>query len=152
MKSTEIREEMVVALFGEAADLLKRLETLEPVMDEARRGLAKAARDLAAQIEPLRARMHTVAADEQYKAVHYVREQVEQTSLFCREQQVMALKDAGRAVLKEEVGKTLQQLIAPLHEIVMRVNRRNSWLTHVTAAVVSAASTACLLMYLLPRK
>lgn len=151
MKSTTLREEMVVSLFDDAADIVKRLEALAPVMADTRHGLAEATRDLAAQVEPFKSQMHQIASKEQYRALHYVREQVEQTCSIARELQTEALKEAGRAVLKEEVGATLRQLIGSLQEIVKRGTRREALLMHVITALVSVAATTGLLMYLLPR-
>ncbi len=151
MRSTTVREELVVALFEDAADIVKRLEALAPVMADTRYGLAEAARDLAAQVEPFQTEMHRIAADEQYKAIHYVRDQVEKTSRAVQEIEAEALKQAGRAVLKEEVGTTLQQLVASLQVIVKGAKQRETVLTHLATGVVSAACTASLLLYLLPR-
>lgn len=151
MKSTTLREEMVVSLFEDAADIVKRLEALAPVMADTRDGLAEATRDLAAQVRPFKDQMHQVASEEQYRALHYVREQVEQTSVVARELQTQALKEAGRAVLKEEVGTTVRQLIGSLQEIVKRSQRRETLMMHVVTALVSVAATTGLLMYLLPR-
>ena len=150
MKSTTVREELVVALFDDAADIVKRLEALAPVMNDTRFALAGAARDLAAQVKPFEDQMHQIAAEEQYRALHYVRDQVEQTSRFCRDQQIQALKDAGRAVLKEELGTTMHDLITSLREIVEGSKRRETLRIQVTTAVASAALTACLLVFLLP--
>lgn len=151
MRSTTVREELVVALFEDAADIVKRLEALAPVMADTRYSLAEAARDLAAQVKPFKDEMHQIAANEQYKVIHYVRDQVEQTSRAVQEIEAEALKQAGRAVLKEEVGTNLRQLVASLQVIVKGTKRRDTVLTHVTTALVSAACTAGLLMYLLPR-
>src|SRR6187200_1318241 len=101
MRATTVREELIVALFDDAADLIKRLEALGPVMDDTQFHLAEAARDLAARTRDFQAHMRGIATTEQYRAVHYVREQVEQTSRFWQEQQVALLKEAGRAILKE---------------------------------------------------
>jgi hypothetical protein len=150
MKSTTVREELVVAMFDDAADIVKRLELLAPLMDDARSSLAFAAQDLAAQAKPFKDRMHQIAADEQYRARHYVREHVEQTSRVCQEQQAEALKNAGRAVLKEEVGTTLHELVASLRDIVKGSKQRETLLIHVTIALVSIAGTAGLLLSLLP--
>ena len=151
MKSTTVREELVVALFEDAADIVKRLEVLAPVMADTRYSLAEAARDLAAQVKPFKTEMHRIAADEQYKAIHYVRDQVEQTSRAVQEIEAEALKEAGRAVLQEEVGTNLRHLVASLQVIVKGAKRRETVLTHVATAVVSAACTTSLLLYLLPR-
>lgn len=151
MRSTTVREELLVALFEDAADIVKRLEALAPVMADTRYSLAEAARDLAAQVKPFKDEMHQIAANEQYKAIHYVRDQVEQTSRAVQKIEAEALKQAGRAVLKEEVGTTLRQLIASLQVNVKGTKRRETVLTHLTTAVVSAACTAGLLIYLLPR-
>lgn len=150
MKSTTVREELVVALFEDAADIVTRLEALAPVMADTRFSLAEAARELAAQLKPFQDQMRQIAASEQYKAIHYVRQQVEQTSRVAQEVQTEALTKAGQAVLKDEVGATLQKLIASLQHIVRGVKRREAVLTHITTAVVAAASTAVLLMYVLP--
>ena len=151
MKSTTIREELVVALFDDAADIVKRLETLAPLMANTRHGLAEATKGLAAQVRPFRDQMQQIAAAEQYKAIHYVREQVEGTSRVAQELQIKALKEAGRAVLKEEVGTTLQKLIESIQEIVKQTGRRETFRIRLTTVVVSASITASLMLYLLPK-
>jgi len=150
MRATTVREELIVALFDDAADLIKRLEALGPVMDDTQFGVAEAARELAARTKDFQAHMRGIAATEQYRAVHYVREQVEQTSRFWQEQQVALLKEAGRAILKEEVGTSLQQVLSSLERTSTRLKRREAVLMHVTNTVVSVAATVCVLAFLFP--
>ena len=150
MRATTVREELIVALFDDAADLIKRLEALGPVMDDTQFHLAEAARDLAARTEHFHAHMRGVASSEQYRAVHYVREQVEQTARFWQEQQVALLKEAGRAILKEEVGTSLQQVLSSLERTSTRLKRRETVLLHVTNTLVSVATTVWVLAFLFP--
>jgi len=148
---TTAREELIAIALGDLTQILDRLEAVTPLMNEARCDLADAARNLAAKVEPFRSEMRQVASAEQYRAVHYVRDQVEQTSAFRREQQTKALEATGRKVLREEIGNTLQHLIDSLQAVIRGAKRRETVRMHVTTAVISAASTACLLLHFLPR-
>jgi hypothetical protein len=145
------REELIAIAVGDQAVLLDRLEALIPLLNETRSSLVDAARELVAKVQPLRSAMHQIAADEQSAAIRYIREQVENTAIHYRRLEIEALQAAGRAVLKDEVGKTLQKAVASLQDLVVETKRREVLRTHVMTAVVSAASTAGLLMYFFPR-
>ena len=95
--------------------------------------------------------MHQIAADEQSAAIRYIREQVDNTATHYRRLEIEALQAAGRPVLNDEVGKTLQKVVASLQDLVVETKRREVLRTQVMTAVVSAASTAGLLLYFLPR-
>ena len=158
MKATTVREELIVALFGDAADLITRLEALAPVMNDTRLGMAKAAKELAAQAEHFHGHMHGIASTEQYRAVHYMREHTEHTAHFWQQKQLGLLKEAGRSVLKEEVRSTLNQLLSSLDQLISslertstRLKRRDSVLLHVANTAVSVAATACVAAFLVTR-
>jgi hypothetical protein len=144
------REELIAVAVGDLAVVLDRLEALTPLVNQARSGLVDAARELGAKVEPFKHAMHQVAADEQYAALHYMREHVGNTISCYREGEIYALKTAGRQVLEEEVGKSLKKLIASLQDLVFEAKRKEVLRTHVITALASSAITSGLL-YLLQK-
>jgi ubiquinone biosynthesis protein UbiJ len=143
---------LVAELIGDVAQLLDRVETLTPIINDARHSLTDAARNLAASVGPLQTDMAALADHTKTKAVEHI---VRRTNLIAAQtlqEQTRAMTESARAIINSEVGPPLRQLAATVKDVVERAHRPwDAWLTHAATAIVSGICSAGLVVHFLGR-
>jgi len=146
------REALLAELIGDVAQLLDRVDTLMPAMDGSRQKLTEAARTVASAIQPFEAHIYTTANKAAGSAVEHIVRRTNEVAADSLEKQTRSMRDAARAIFRDEVGVALRQLEAAVKPIVDKAKRPwDTWLTHAAAALIGGASSAAVVIYLLPR-
>jgi hypothetical protein len=150
-RSTTAREALVAELIGDLADLLKRVETVTPAMNDSRQKLTHAAAALTACVEPLKNYLVTSVTQAQNAAVEHIGRRTHEISVQSLRLQTQAMTDAARAIIDKEISPPLGQLGSTLQVLVERTRRPQweTWATYAATATLSSILTACLAIYLL---
>ena len=136
------REALIVEAFGEAAKLIREVESLKPALDESRQALADAHCGLAAQLTAFEAQVLALTETAKVQAVKHILARTDEAARRSIEQQGRAMADAARVAFRAELGATLQRLQQFLSLAAMRSERRwEQWLIPLAAAVAASAAT-----------
>lgn len=142
------REAMMAELFGDVADLVKRVESLNKSMGKAQEAMTNAAWLLDSRVEPFR---HALAAEiDKTKdiAVKAFIHQTNQVALLEQKKQRDAMTEAARASMEAEVGTPLRQFASTLQSLVKQAQRPwDTLLVHAANTMTSAAASGLLILY-----
>jgi hypothetical protein len=142
------REALLAELIGDVAQLIKRMETLRPAMDESRQALVQTSVQLSSQVAAFEIRMAAITENAKIHAVRHIAHRTEELALRLREEQTRAMAETARELFRTELTPALQRLAMPLQHLVNRLAHRwQSWLTHAATAAVAAAVTWMLVLY-----
>ena len=146
------REALIAELLGDVAHLLDRVDALAPRMETAQQGLARAANNLGAVVQPFHDRIAAIGAETAKGAVEHIRQRSSEIARNCADEQIRSMTDAARAMFSREIEPHLRRLEASAERIVKRAERPwDSWLTHAATAVTAAACSAAVVIQLLGR-
>ncbi|MBE2241931.1 MAG: hypothetical protein IAE86_04190 [Burkholderiaceae bacterium] len=145
---TTAREALLAELIGDVAQLIKRMETLTPLMDESRQALAHSSVQLSSQVAAFEIRMAAITENAKIQAVRHITHRTEELAQRTREEQTRAMAESARDLFRTELTPALQRLAMPLQHLVDRLAHPwQSWLTHAATAAVAAAATWLLALY-----
>jgi hypothetical protein len=150
--ATTAREALLADLIGDVAHLLGRLETLVPVMDEARRDLAGTTNDLAARAQSIKTEMEAMAGALKLRLVEHVAQRTAELAEQSVRAQNQAMANAARAAFETELAPTIRLLASRLQVLAgdSRRERAAAWPAHLLTAAVSASSAVLLMTTLFP--
>ena len=142
------REALLAELIGDVAQLIKRMETLRPAMDESRQALVQTNMQLSSQVAAFEIRMAAITENAKIHAVRHIAHSTEERALRLREEQTRAMAETARELFRTELTPALQRLAMPLQHLVNRLAHPwQGWLTHAATAAVAAAATWMLALY-----
>ena len=149
------REAFMVETLGEVAALLDRVEAVVPAMDASRLALIQANTELAGQITAFESRMACITENAKVQAVNHIARRTEGMVRSALEAQTLAMEEAARMLFRTEVTPALQRVAMPLQHLADLAHHGarpwERWLTHVATAVLAAALSWLLAVWLLTR-
>lgn len=146
------REALIVEAIGEVAQLLDRVQSVTPAMQEAARAFQQARLDLNEQVTDFERRMTAASELAKSGVVKHIAAQTENAARRSIDQQSRAMADAARVAFGVELGAALQRLQVTLQPLLdLHKQRWDSFLTHAAAAAVAAAATWGVALYVFPR-
>jgi hypothetical protein len=149
-RAATAREALIAELIGDVAHLLDRVEALTPRMEGAQQGLARAANNLGAVVQPFQERIGKIGADTARQAVEHIRHRSGEIARDCAEEQIRSMTQAAQAIFIKDIEPPLRRLEANAERIVERAERPwDAWLTHAATAITAAASSATAVLYFL---
>lgn len=143
--ATTAREALIVEALGEAAKLIRQVETLQAGMAESRQALVDAHAKLADQLVAFEARVTSLTEKAKIQAVKHILMRTDEAARRSIEQQGRAMADAARAAFGAELGATLRQLQSAMQS--QRPKQWERWLTHAAAAATGSAVTWMLALF-----
>ena len=152
-RSSSAREALVAELMGDMAQLLDRIDTLAPAIDNARLEMTAAVHELAASVGPFRAHMGEIAEQTKRTSVQNIQSYTKYAAAMLLEAQTKAMTDSARAMFDTEVGPPLRRLAWELEQLAKHVRRPwwEDWITFGATAMVSAIWSAMLVLYIVHR-
>ena len=139
---TTAREALIVEALGEAAKLIRQVETLAPALHSAGRALLEADQHLRAPLAGVEGRMAAMAENAKTRSAHYLATRVDEAARQSIEQQSRAMADAARVAFAAELGTTLQRLQAAMQPLLGGRERRwDRWMTYVAIATAASSVT-----------
>lgn len=142
------REALLAELIGDVAQLIKRMESLTPTMDESRQALVQTSVQLSSQVSAFEIRMAAITENAKIHAVRHIAHRAEELALRLREEQTRAMAETARELFRTELTPALQRQAMPLQHLVNRLAHPwQGWLTHAATATVAAAVTWMLALY-----
>ena len=148
---TTAREALIVEALGEAAKLIRQVETLAPVLDDSRQALADAHSGLADQLAAFAAQITALTEKAKVQTVKHILARTDEAARRSVELQGRAMADAARVAFGAELGATLQRLQSALQPPIAPERRWERWLTHAAAAATASAVTWTLAVILWAR-
>ena len=150
-RATTAREAVIAELIGDITELLDRMETLTPALNDSRLELANTAAGLAACIEPIKAHVSDTVTQAQKAAVEHIARRTRELAHESYRAQTQAMGDAARKIFQEEVGPPLRQLAETLKVLIERTRRPQweTWASHAATASVSAMASMTIAIYFL---
>lgn len=146
------REALIVEAIGEVAALIDRLEALAPALDASRHALVQAGEKFAGHVVAFEARMAGISENAKVQAVRYIARRTDEMARSSVDTQTRAMEEAARALLRNELGPSLQRLTVPLRDLADASARPfERWLTHAATAVVASALTCAVAAWLWTR-
>ena len=135
------------------AQLLDRIDTLAPAIDNARLEMTAAVHELAASVGPFRAHMGEIAEQTKRTSVQNIQSYTKYAAAMLLEAQTKAMTDSARAMFDTEVGPPLRRLAWELEQLARHVRRPwwEDWITFGATAMVSAIWSAMLVLYIVHR-
>jgi len=152
-RSSSAREALVAELMGDMAQLLDRIDTLAPAIDNARLEMTAAVHELAASVGPFRAHMGEIAEQTKRTSVQNIQSYTKYAAAMLLEAQTKAMTGSARAMFDTEVGPPLRRLAWELEQLAKHVRRPwwEDWITFGATAMVSAIWSAMLVLYIVHR-
>ena len=145
------REVLIAEALGDFVDLLDRIDSVTPTLENSCRRLEAAADRLLGNIEPFQKRIVDRALEAQDHAVAHIAEQANLVMQKTGVEQIAAMQESARRIFKDEVGPPLGRVAGQLRDANLRKQPWwESWLTHAAAAVSAASCTYALMAYLTP--
>ena len=148
MHPNTTREVLIVEALGDAAELIRQVEALAPVLDESRQALADAHSGLAGQLATFDAHVSALIEKAKVVAVKHIQARTEEAARQSADLQSRAMADAARVAFGAELGAALQRLKSLQKE---PERRWEQWLTHAAAAATASAATWTLAVVLWAR-
>jgi hypothetical protein len=149
---TTAREALIVEALGEAAQLIRQVEALAPVLAQMCQALLQADTHLRDTLAGFESRMAAIAENAKSRTVQHLAAQADEATRRSIEQHSRAMADAARVAFGTELGATVQRLQSTLQPLIERTERRwEGWLTHAAAAAAASAATWTLAVSLWPR-
>lgn len=146
-RPSDSREILIAELLGDFKTLLDRIDAVAPTLNEAQDGMALAAADLAAKIEPFRKEVLRIALDARDKAVEYIVRRSNDIAVQTVEEQTRAMKESARSIFAAQVTPPLRRLAYDVQQIVEGARRWwVVWLMHAATAITSASCSTLLLV------
>jgi len=152
-RSSSAREALVAELMGDMAQLLDRIDTLAPAIDNARLEMTAAVHELAASVGPFRAHMGEIAEQTKRTSVQNIQSYTKYAAAMLLEAQTKAMTGSARSMFDTEVGPPLRRLAWELEQLAKHVRRPwwEDWITFGATAMVSAIWSAMLVLYIVHR-
>lgn len=139
---TTVREALIVEVVGDAAKLLRQVETLAPVLKEACQALQQASTGLHDGLAAFETRIVAITETAKSRTVQYMAVRADEAARRSLEEQSRAMADAARVAFGAELGAAMQRLQTALQPLLeRRERRRERWLTHLAAAAAASAAT-----------
>ena len=127
---------------GEAAKLIRQVESLAPVLHESCQALLQADASLRDTLAAFEVRLATITENAKTRTVQHLAVRADEAARRTIEQQSRAMADAARVAFGAELGATMQRLQSALQPLIERPDRRwERWLTHAAAAATASAVT-----------
>jgi hypothetical protein len=152
-RATTAREALIAELIGDMTELLDRMETLTPAMNDSRHKLTDTAARLTACVEPVKAHLVGTATQAQKTAVERIYKRTNEIAAESLRTQTRAMNDAARTIIDKEVGPPLRQLAATLQVLVERTRHPQweTWATYAATGAVSATFAVSIAVYFMHR-
>jgi hypothetical protein len=142
MDPTTAREALIVEAVGDAARLIRQVEALVPVLQDARQVLLQTDDHLRNTLCDFEGRMTAATENAKGRTAQFLAAQVNEAAKRSIEQQSRAMADAARVAFGAELGATVQRLNTALRPLIERQQRWwQTYLTHLAAAAVASAVT-----------
>jgi hypothetical protein len=152
-RATTAREAVIAELIGDITELLDRMATLTPALNDSRLELADTAAGLAACIEPIKAHVSETVTQAQKAAVEHIARRTREMAFESYCAQTRAMEEAARRIFEEEVGPPLRKPAETLKVLVERTRRPQweTWATYAATGAVSATFAMTIAIYFLHR-
>jgi len=152
-RSSTAREALVAELMGDMAQLLDRIDTLAPAMDNARREMTAAVHELTASVGPFKAHMGEIAEQTKKTSIQNIQGYTKYAAALLLETQTKAMTESARAMFDTEVGPPLRRLAWELEQLAKHVRRPwwEDWFTYGATAIASAICSAMFVLYVVHR-
>lgn len=149
------REALFVESLGEMAALVNRVEALMPLLQDTQQSLIEANTQLSRQLAAFEDRTNALAEHVKVVAVKHIAQRTDEMTRRSIQIQVQEIQGAARAALGKEIRPTLQELIAPLHQLAQLATQREHpwerwqrWAEHVATAAIASFVTLGLAAWL----
>ncbi|MCE9661012.1 MAG: hypothetical protein K8R60_20985 [Burkholderiales bacterium] len=137
---TTAREALIVEVIGDVNELITRVEALKPAMSTSHRKLSDAAIKLGGCVEPITTYVRDDIVRNRNAAIEHVRKRTGEIAAESMQEQILAMRQAARAIIEADVRPELRQLSSALHVLVERT-RRPQWETWATYAATGTLPT-----------
>lgn len=141
---SDIREALLAEAIGDVGRMMQELAALAPLMADSRADLILASAELRASLEGFEGRVTAITENAKTQTVKYMAAKADELARRSVDQQGRAMGDAARIALGAEIGAMLQRWQATVQSLLeqQRTCRGQSWLTHLAAALLGAATWA----------
>jgi len=136
------REALIVETLGEVAALLYRVEAVAATLDAGRLALINASTELAGQVTDFESRMTGITENAKAQAVKHIARRTDEMAGRTLSAHTQAMEAAARTVLRDELGRALQRLVAQqLPPAEKRASPFELWLTYAATAAATFVLT-----------
>lgn len=106
-RTRTVREALLADLLGEAMDLIRRVESLPPVIDESRGALLDAAETLTSTVSSVQASVETLSGTAKRRIAEFIMRSSDDARKKVIEEQTRAMVQASKSVVEQEIAPAL---------------------------------------------
>ena len=138
---TNARETLIAEALGDIARLLDRVEALISALETTRQEMISASTDLTQKVDAVEGRIQAMARNAAIGLVHRLAQQAAQALRTAVVSESRVIADATQRALVDQFDPLLSRLSSLLDERRRFGRHWETWLTHITTAVISGLLT-----------
>lgn len=137
-----VREALIAEAIGDLGRLIEQTQALHSAMEESRRSLLTAQKQLASHLAAFDTQLLAMTDKAKVHLAKHIAARTEEAAQRSAQVQCQAMAEAARVAFGAEVGARLQRLHALIQPLLdRRAQRFESFLTHTAAAIGASALT-----------
>jgi len=151
-RTNTAREALLAELLGEVLELIRRVESLPPVIDGSRDTLTDAADRLAATAETLKVSAETLSATTQRRIAEFIVRSADDARKHVIEEQTRAMAQTSKSIVAQEIAPALKRVAEQLRSLGRQQTANcvlQAAIGGVAGIVASLGTTALVLRFLL---
>lgn len=136
--SPTAREALIAEMLGDVARVLDRVDVLIPALERARI-------DLADQLAVFEGQMGMLTEKAKLTTAEHISRRTHEATANAIRQQTQAMSETARAIFGKELATSFRQLVQPLEQLILRLERPwRQWFACAMAAGAASVGSSAL--------